>query len=343
MYAHGKTLFMLYRLTCLSILVVALAAVPAPGQRAAAATFQLSSPNVDVVGATGSIHAEADDTLVDVARRQNVGYQEIVLANPGVDPWVPGAGTQVLLPTRFILPPGPREGLIINLPEYRLYYFPETKPGEKKVVITHPISIGRMDWATPLGKTRVVTKVTNPVWYPPESIRREHAEDGRPLRAAVPPGPDNPLGKFAMRLGIPGYLIHGTNKPAGVGMRVTHGCIRMFPEDIEALFAQIPVDAPVRIINQPVKVGWSGDLLLLEVHPPLEGDEERMAKAMTLITEALVMATKDRRVPVDWDKAMDAYESPRGIPELFSVTGPAELLAKPEKPREPDLLSRRAP
>ena len=332
---------MIGRLCRLSILVAMLALMP--DKPTAAAMFELSSPDVDVVGATGSIHTQVEDTLVDVARRQNVGYQEIVLANPDVDPWVPGAGTKVLLPTRFILPPGPREGLVINLPEYRLYYYPKPKPGEKQIVVTHPISIGRMDWATPLGKTRVVTKVTNPVWYPPESIRREHAEDGRPLKAAVPPGPDNPLGNFAIRLGIPGYLIHGTNKPAGVGMRVTHGCIRMFPEDIEALFALVPVDAPVRIINQPVKVGWSGDLLLLEVHPPLEGDEERTGKAMTLITEALVDATKDRRVPVDWDKALTAYQIPRGIPELFSITGPDELLAKPRQPSKSSLLSRRGP
>ena len=136
--------------------------------------------------------------------------------------------------------------------------------------MTYPISIGRMDWATPLGRTRVVAKARNPSWYVPESIRAEHAAAGDPLPRIVPPGPKNPLGTRAMRLGIPGYLIHGTNRPAGVGMRVTHGCIRMFPEDIGFLFDEIAVNTPVRIINEPVKIGWDGDEIVMEVHRTLE-------------------------------------------------------------------------
>lgn len=217
--------------------------------------FELPPDGNDVIGAVTIITARADDTLLDIARRHGLGYEDIVRANPDVDAWLPGEGTEVLLPTRYVLPPGSRRGVVLNLAEYRMYYFPKPKDGEPAVVMTFPMSIGRMDWETPLGMARVVSKVTNPSWYPPESVRAEHAADGDPLPRMVPPGPKNPLGEFAMRLSIPGYLIHGTNRPAGVGMRVTHGCIRMFPEDIQFLFDQISVDTPVRIINEPVKVG----------------------------------------------------------------------------------------
>jgi L,D-transpeptidase ErfK/SrfK len=204
-----------------------------------AEVYELPPDGYDVIGALSSVTARADDTLLDIARRHGLGYEDIVRANPDVDAWLPGEGTQVVLPTRFVLPPGPRRGIVLNLAEYRMYYYPPARDGEPPVVMTYPMSIGRMDWATPLGMTRVVAKVKDPTWYPPDSVRKEHEEDGRPLPRTVPPGPDNPLGARAMRLSLPGYLIHGTNRPAGVGMQVTHGCIRMFPEDIEFLFDQV--------------------------------------------------------------------------------------------------------
>ena len=234
------------------------------------AVYELPAEGTDVVGEIATVIARYEDTLVDLARTHGVGYQDIVRANPDVDVWIPGEGTEVVLPTRFILPPGPREGIVLNLAEYRLYYFPEPEAGETPVVMTYPISIGRQDWETPLGQTHVTAMAVNPTWYPPQSVRDEHAAEGRPLARVVPPGPANPLGSRAMRLGIPGYLIHGTNRPAGVGMRVTHGCVRMFPEDIEYLFDLIAIDTPVRIINEPVKIGWQDDELLIEVHPLLE-------------------------------------------------------------------------
>ena len=233
------------------------------------ATYELPAEGTDVVGEITTVVARYEDTLVDLARTHGVGYQDIVRANPDVDVWIPGEGTEVVLPTRYILPPGPREGIVLNLAEYRLYYYPEPEAGETPVVMTYPISIGRQDWETPLGQTRVTAMAVNPTWYPPQSVRDEHAAEGRPLARVVPPGPDNPLGSRAMRLGIPGYLIHGTNRPAGVGMRVTHGCVRMFPEDIEYLFDLIAIDTKVRIINVPVKIGWQEDELLIEVHPVL--------------------------------------------------------------------------
>ena len=237
---------------------------------AISATYDLPPEGEDVIGSVSTVIATFDDTLVDLARRHGVGYEDIVRANPDVNVWVPGDGTEIVIPTRYVLPAGPRRGIVLNLAEYRLYYYPEAADGETPVVMTFPISIGRMDWETPLGNTSVVAKVVNPSWYPPQSIRDEHAADGDPLPRIVPPGPDNPLGKHAMRLGLPGYLIHGTNRPAGVGMRVTHGCLRMFPENIEELFPLVDVKTPVRIVNEPVKMGWSGDTLVMEVHPVLE-------------------------------------------------------------------------
>lgn len=257
---------MISRLTAYLVLVGVCTA--ATGARAE--VFALPPAGQDVIGALTTINAREDDTLLDIARRHGLGYEDIVRANPGVDTWLPGEGTEVVLPTRFVLPPGPRSGVVLNLAEYRLYYYPKPRDGEPALVMTYPISIGRMDWATPLGRTRVVAKARNPSWYVPESILAEHAAAGDPLPRIVPPGPKNPLGTRAMRLGIPGYLIHGTNRPAGVGMRVTHGCIRMFPEDIVFLFDEIAVDTPVRIINEPVKIGWDGDEIVMEVHRTLE-------------------------------------------------------------------------
>ncbi len=223
--------------------------------KVAAETFILPPPDIDLIGQIQVVYAVHEDTLLDIARQHSIGHQEIVQANPGVDLWIPGKGTPVVVPGRYILPDAPRKGLVLNVPEMRLYYYPKSEDGEKPVVITHPVSIGRMDWNTPLGKTSIIAKHKDPSWYPPASIKAEHAADGDPLPDVVPPGPDNPLGRYALRLGKPGYLIHSTNKPFGIGMRVTHGCVRMYPEDIERLFPQIPVNTPVHIVNQPIKVG----------------------------------------------------------------------------------------
>jgi L,D-transpeptidase ErfK/SrfK len=303
-----------------------------------AEVYELPPDGYDVVGALSSVSARYEDTLVDIARRHGLGYQDIVHANPNVNVWVPGEGTEVLLPTRFILPPGPREGLVLNLAEYRMYYFLPAKPGEPAYVYTYPISIGRMDWETPLGETKIVAMAKDPAWYPPESVRKEHAADGDPLPRIVPPGPDNPLGSRALRLGLPGYLIHGTNRPAGVGMRVSHGCIRMFPEDIEFLFQHVRVNTPVRIINAPVKLGWDGDVLMAEIHPllesrqlPLEGSPQQVEKLdadttplvdvgeskdpLTQVTEQFIAVTAERAGQLDWGSIEALVQSANGIPE----------------------------
>ena len=306
---------------------------------ARAEIYELPPDGYDVIGALATITAREEDTLVDIARRHGLGYHDIVRANRGVNVWVPGEGTEVTLPTRFVLPPGPRQGIVLNLPEYRLYYYPEPVDGEPAYVMTYPISIGRMDWDTPLGATRVVSKVRNPSWYTPQSVRDEHAADGRPLPRIVPPGPQNPLGKYAMRLGLPGYLIHGTNRPAGVGMRVTHGCIRMFPADIEFLFPNVDVNTPVRIINEPVKLGWFGNELVMEVHPVLEsseleidaglveadvdvdiGDEESVEPEvqpkdpLTYVTEQFIAVTDMRAGQLDWKEVEILIGRSDGVP-----------------------------
>lgn len=306
-----------------------------------AEVYDLPPEGHDVVGALTIITARADDTLLDIARRHGLGYEDIVRANPGVDTWLPGEGTAVILPTRYVLPRGPRNGVVLNLAEYRLYYYPTPEEGQPAVVMTYPISIGRMDWETPLGKTTIVSKMRNPAWYPPASIRAEHAADGDPLPRIVPPGPQNPLGEYAMRLGLPGYLIHGTNRPAGVGMRVTHGCIRMFPEDIDYLFGRVDVSTAVRIINEPVKIGWDGDELVVEVHRTLEdtppdsavelltgsepgSDPEAelldavpfVRDALTVLTQQFVLATNEQPAELDWTFAEELLQLANGIPTI---------------------------
>lgn len=295
---------------------------------ALAATLPLPAEG-DLVGEYAEVKAARDDTLIDLARRYGLGYEEVVNANPGVDPWLPGEGTIVRLPLRRVLPDAPHEGIVINLPEHRLYYFPAAKPGEPRVVVTYPVSVGKMDWSTPLGLTRVAAKIKDPPWYPPESVRQEHAARGDVLPKVVPPGPDNPLGQYAMRLAIPGgsYLIHGTNKPAGVGMQVTHGCMRLYPEHIEEFFKMVAVDTPVRIVNQPHKVGWNDGRLYVEVHPPLEATSSAVVEPdRTSLARLVANAVRQRGAgPVEWARAEAAFEEARGIPVPVTEAAPGGL------------------
>jgi len=262
------------------------------GGPASASLFPLPEDGSAVVGADSSVTTIYEDTLPDLAHRFSLGYYEIIRANPGVDVWIPGADKEIVLPGRRILPPGPREGIIVNLPEHRLYYFPKRNGRDKPVVITYPVSIGKMDWRTPLGETHVIAKIKNPSWYPPESVRKEHLENDDPLPKVVPPGPDNPLGDFAMRLAAGGgtYLIHGTNNPTAVGMAVTHGCIRMYPEDVAAVFALVPVGTKVRLINEPVKVAWVGGKLFVEAHPPVDAEGQSTEPDLKLLSKMLTCA-----------------------------------------------------
>lgn len=286
--------------------------------------FVLSSPEQDVVGELQVAIAGPNDTLPELARRFNLGYEEIVAANPGVSIESP-RGMRVVLPTRFILPDAPHRGIVINLATLRLFYFPPpAEPGGPQQVITHPIGIGREGWSTPLGKTQIVRKVAGPTWNVPDSIRREHAAQGDRLAGSVPPGPDNPLGTHALYLGWQRYLIHGTNKPGGIGMRVSHGCIQLYPEDITPLYEQAKVGTPVYVVNQPMLAGWHEGMLYLDAHPPLRDDGRNWRKGVrTLLkAEAAKEAGKAGVAAIDWDKVTRLVAKPRGVPAPVLVGAP---------------------
>ena len=295
---------------------------------ASAAKYPLVNEQALMFGETETITSFQDDTLPDLARRYGLGYEEILRANPGVDTWLPGEGTTIVIPGQRLLPPGPREGIVVNLPEHRLYYYPKVKKGETPYVITYPVSIGKMDWQTPLGRTRVVDKRRNPSWSPPESVRKEHEERGDPLPAVVRAGPDNPLGAYAMRLDIhPGaYLIHGTNNPIAVGMAITHGCIRMYPEDIEALFPLVPVNTPVWLINEPVKVARVNGQVWLEVHPPVDAEGQRAEIDLEGFYALANAALGDQPAAIHWDFVMDTLKEASGLPQVIGIeVDPADV------------------
>jgi L,D-transpeptidase ErfK/SrfK len=288
-----------------------------------ATVYELPPDGSSVVGTDSHIKTAYTDTLLDIARRNSLGYYEIIRANPAVDMWLPGAGTDIMLPGRRILPPGPHEGIVVNIPEHRLYYYPKPKKHEKPVVITYPVSIGKMDWKTPLGETRVTQKEKHPFWYPPESVRKEHLANGDPLPPGPQkPGPDNPLGDYAMRLaaGNGTYLIHGTNNPMAVGMAITHGCIRMYPEDVAALFPLIPVGTKVWLINEPVKVAFADGELLMEAHPAVDDEGQNTVDPnMELLSEKLDQALGSTTAAIHWDFAKQALQAANGIPTVVGI------------------------
>ncbi|WP_416423305.1 L,D-transpeptidase family protein [Pseudomonas sp. App30] len=301
---------------CLA-LTAAIAAGPA-----AALEFPLPPPGQDIVGQVQVIKAKYEDTFADLGEANDLGYLEMIAANPGVDAWLPGAGTEIVLPTRFILPPGKREGIVINLPEYRMYYFPK---GEN-VVYTYPIGIGREGWGSPISQTKITGKIPNPTWTPPASIKAEHAADGDPLPNVVPAGPDNPLGPFKFTLGIPGYLIHGSNKKFGIGMRTSHGCFRMYNFNVLELSKMVPVGTPVRIINEPYKFGVSEGKIYIEAHTPLDakGDPSAVDKHTAVINAMLNRPDLNgTNMQMNWDTVRDVVAAEDGLPVEIAAPGVA--------------------
>jgi L,D-transpeptidase ErfK/SrfK len=290
-----------------------------------ATTYELPADGSAVIGTDERTHSTRNDTLLDIARLHSVGYEEIVRANPGVDVWLPGDNTSILLPGRHILPPGPREGIVVNLPEHRLYFFPKPRKGHRAVVLTYPVSIGSPDSHSPLGQTWIVAKERNPRWYPTRAIRREHAANGDPLPEVVPAGPDNPLGAFKMRLawGDGSYEIHGTNIPLAVGMAVTRGCIIMYPEDLESLFPLVPIGTRVVLINEPVKLTYLRGSLLLEAHPRLQSDTRRRDSDVQSDLQALSLlldrALGARAAAIHWDFVRSALRAATGMPTLVGL------------------------
>ncbi|PVZ13842.1 MULTISPECIES: L,D-transpeptidase family protein [unclassified Pseudomonas] len=291
---------------CLSLLVL-VAAGPV-----AALELPLPPPGEDIVGQVQTIKARYEDTFADLGTQYDLGYLEMVAANPGVDAWLPKAGTEIVLPTRFILPPGPREGVVINLAEYRLYYYPKGTG----TVRTYPLGIGREGWGSPVANTKIIAKTAHPTWTPPASVRAEHAKEGEILPAVVPAGPDNPLGPFKFTLGLPGYLIHGSNMKFGIGTRTSHGCFRMYNDDVLELSQVLPVGTPVRIIDEPYKFGVAGGKLYLEAHTPLdaEGDPANGDKHAAVVNALINRKDLSGHVIVNWDTVRDVISGEDGLP-----------------------------
>ena len=274
------------------------------------------------IGAMQEHITTPDDTLVQVSRNYDIGFVEMRAANPDVDPWVPGAGAKLVIPTMYILPDAPRRGIVINLPEMRLYYYgkPETPPE------SYPLGVGREGLSTPTGSTTVVSKVEGPIWYPTKRMREEDPK----LPEFVPAGPDNPLGTHALYLGWNEYRIHGTNKPFGIGRRSSSGCIRMYPEDIVKLWPEVPVGTSVTVVNQPVKAVWIGSEFYIEAHPTIEQanaiEENGGAPGYEMgdgdMRQILKAAGKDAKL-LNWDKIRDIIRTRNGYP-VVAATRPGQ-------------------
>ncbi len=304
----------------------------------------------DVIGRMAFITLEKGDTLPDIARHFSLGINVVHAANPGVDTWAPNAGERIILPLSFILPDAPRKGIVINLAAMRLFQYKGAN--EQMTVSTYPTGVGMEERPSPMGQMYVERKATRPTWHVPASIAKDHREKGDPLPANVPPGPENPLGEYALYLSKPSYLVHGTNKPASIGLRATNGCIRLYPEDVKKLFANTPVKTPVNIVNQPYLVGQRDGVVYMEVHA---APEDLDAAEFDRIYRKLRNIEKESGRPLDWSKVKKVLAEARGIPvpifelrqgggkeaaETLEVRHPAELYGRPEIPElKPDAWS----
>ena len=296
----------------------------------------------DVIGRLAVIRLEKGDTLPDIARHFSLGINEISAANPGVDVWVPEAGERIMLPLSFILPDAPRKGIVINLAAMRLFQF---KGDSKSVAVsTYPIGVGTEERPSPMGQMYVARKATRPTWHVPSSIAEDHRKKGDPLPAKVLPGPQNPLGEYALYLSKSTYLIHGTNKPASIGLRATNGCIRLYPEDVKKLYENTPVKTPVSIVNQPYLVGQRDGVVYLEVHTP---SEDSGAVDLEKVYTKLRNIEKESGRTLDWKKVKEVVAEARGTPvpifeirqgsekgitETIEVKHPDRLYGRPEIP-----------
>lgn len=279
---------------------------------ASAATYM---PQGDLIGEVMHYRIEEKDNLYEIARRFDIGIVELLASNPGIDPWMPSQGLELTLATAHLLPAARHEEIVINLPELRLFFY-----AANGQVMSFPIGIGREGWRTPLGKTKILRKREHPIWTPPPSIRAEDPS----LPAAYAPGPENPLGEYALDLGLYGVLIHGTNRPYGVGKRSSHGCIRLYPEDIATLFAAVEVGTPVTIIDTPFKLGWQGNALFLEV-TPTQSEADKIAEyqkprpfSIPEIYDAIRMAAGES-TQINWYAVEEAVANRNGIPAVIGV------------------------
>lgn len=292
----------------------------------------------DVIGRLRSIRLEKGDTLPDIARHFSLGIKEITAANPGVDVWVPKAGERIMLPLSFILPDAPRKGIVINLATMRLFQF--KGDSDSLSVLTYPVGVGTEERPSPTGQMHVERKVSRPTWHVPSSIAEAHRKKGDILPAKVLPGPQNPLGEYALYLSKPSYLMHGTNKPASIGLRATNGCIRLYPENVKKLYENTAVKTSVLIVNQPYLLGQSNGTVYLEIHePPIDSDAAEFDKLYTKLRKI----EKESGRTLDWSKVKKTLAEARGIPvPIFEIRqGSARGIVEPIEVRHPGELSGR--
>lgn len=273
-------------------------------------SFPMPEGNNDLLGQTQIVHAHKGDHIYNIAERYDMGYYELIEANPkinrhsSIDP-----KEAIHIPSEYILPNTEREGIVINLPELRLYYYDPSGH-----VYTYPIAIGKFNWTTPTLTTKIIDKRKDPYWHVPKSIKEAAAAKGIHYPDIVPPGPKNPLGKFAMRLGARSYLIHGTINPRSIGKRASSGCIRLYPNDIEQLFDLVSVDTPVRIVNDFFKLGWRNKTLYIEIHEPLFEHAPSQHEAMEMIHEKIDTLTDSKPTNIHWNAVHHALKEKSGIP-----------------------------
>jgi L,D-transpeptidase ErfK/SrfK len=289
--------------------------------RSQAAVFTLPPNGGSLIGQDQQIQSQKSDTLLDLARKYSVGYWEIQEANPKVDMWLPGQGTNITIPGRFIVPSVPHRGIVVNLPQHRLFYFPKPRRHDQPIVITYPVSPGEGDFPTPVGATRIIRKVPHPVWIPTAHILKAHALAGDPIPKIWPAGPDNPMGEWALEttLSHGEIYIHGTNNPMAIGMSVTHGCVRLYPEDIAALYPVVRVGTLVNIVDQPVLASLQDGELYLEVHPPTTSDHKPVPPDYDKISQIIDAAIGKNIVAIDWDKVRQVATQANGIPQLVGI------------------------
>ena len=310
-----------------------------------AAVFTLPPDDSSLIGQDQQIQSQSADTLLDLARKYSVGYWEIQEANPKVDMWLPGQGTSITIPGTFIVPPVDHKGIVINLPQHRLFYFPKRGRHDQPIVITYPVSPGEGDFPTPVGVTRIIRKVPHPVWIPTAHILKAHEEAGDPIPKVWKAGPDNPMGEWALEttLSHGEIYIHGTNNPMAIGMSVTHGCVRLYPEDIAALYPIVRVGTPVTIVNEPVLASLQDGQLYLEVHPPTTSNHVPAPPNYEQISQIIDGVIGKNVVAIDWDKVRQVATEANGIPELIGVqadTGtPAAPGAQPQPAQETTLTA----
>ncbi len=327
---------------------VALAAWALSANASRAALFTLP-PDGGLIGHDTVVHTKASDTLLGIARRYSVGYWEIQSANPHVHVWLPGQGTRVVIPGRYILPPVPRQGIVINLPAHRLFYFPKVGRHDRPIVITYPAGTGIKGFVTPVGLTRIIRKVPHPVWIPTRHILEFHAREGHPIPRIYPAGPNNLIGQWALEPSHSGgeIYIHGTNNPVAIGMSVSHGCVRLYPEDIAALFPIVPVGTPVDVVNDPILATLQDGRLYLEIHPPVDSGNVPAKPDYAVISRVIDAAIGHAQVAVDWDRVRRLAVQANGMPELIGVEADTQAAgAAPAQGEQtnthPDPLGRRA-